>query len=82
MLAFEPKEAGIMQRPPRSPETPILTGVLIRRIVLVGALLLAGAFGLFEWADRRGYDAAGGAHRRGQRLRRRARSSTCSTAAR
>jgi cation-transporting ATPase F len=51
MLAFEPKEEGIMQRPPRRPETPILTGALIQRILLVGALLLVGAFGLFEWAE-------------------------------
>jgi Ca2+-transporting ATPase len=55
MLAFEPKEAGIMLRPPRRPSTPILTGDLIERILLVGALLLAGAFGLFWWADGRGY---------------------------
>jgi len=54
MLAFEPKEEGIMERMPRRPETPILTGVLIQRIVLVGALLLVGAFGLFEWAEQRG----------------------------
>ena len=26
MLAFEPKEAGIMQRPPRDPQRPLLTG--------------------------------------------------------
>ncbi len=54
MLAFEPKEEGIMERSPRRPETPILTGVLIQRIILVGALLLVGAFGLFEWAERSG----------------------------
>ena len=54
MLAFEPKEEGIMERAPRRPETPILTGVLIQRIVLVGALLLVGAFGLFEWAELHG----------------------------
>ena len=54
MLAFEPKEEGIMERAPRRPETPILTSVLIQRIVLVGALLLLGAFGLFEWAEQRG----------------------------
>ena len=54
MLAFEPKEEGIMERSPRRPETPILTGVLIQRIILVGALLLIGAFGLFEWAERSG----------------------------
>jgi len=49
MLAFEPKEAGIMERMPRNPDTPILTGELITRILLVGTLLLIGAFGLFEW---------------------------------
>ena len=50
MLAFEPKEPGIMRRPPRDPKTPILTGELIGRIVLVGTMLLLGAFGLFEWS--------------------------------
>jgi Ca2+-transporting ATPase len=49
MLAFEPKEPGIMSRPPRDPKTPILTGVLVWRLLIVGLLLLAGAFGLFEW---------------------------------
>ena len=48
-LAFEPKEADIMQRMPRNPQTPILTRELIIRILLVGTLLLIGAFGLFEW---------------------------------
>jgi len=54
MLAFEPKEAGIMQRMPRSPDTPILTGDLISRIFLVGTLLLIGTFGLFEWERAQG----------------------------
>jgi cation-transporting ATPase F len=49
MLAFEPKEPGIMSRPPRDPKTPILTKELIGRILLVGSLLLIAAFGLFEW---------------------------------
>jgi magnesium-transporting ATPase (P-type) len=47
MLAFEPIEPGVMDRPPRRPDTPVLDGALIRRIVLVSFLLLAGAFGLF-----------------------------------
>jgi Ca2+-transporting ATPase len=51
MLAFEPKEHGIMGRPPRRPGAPILSAALIRRILLVGALLLGAAFGLFEWAS-------------------------------
>ncbi|OGU14949.1 MAG: carbonate dehydratase, partial [Geobacteraceae bacterium GWC2_53_11] len=49
MLAFEPKEPGLMTRVPRNPDTPLLTGELIMRIVLVGFLLLAGSFGIFIW---------------------------------
>jgi Ca2+-transporting ATPase len=48
-LTFEPKEAGIMSRPPRAPHTPLLESVLIQRIVLVGIMLLGGAFGLFQF---------------------------------
>ena len=51
-LALEPKEPGIMQRPPRAPDAPILTSALIRRVALVGTLILIGAFGLFEWEQR------------------------------
>jgi len=54
MLAFEPKEPGIMRRPPRDPQTPILTRTLSARILLVGTLLLLAAFGLFEWELRSG----------------------------
>ena len=49
MLAFEPKEQAIMRRPPNDPGTPILTGPLKWRIGVVSAMLLMGAFGLFEW---------------------------------
>jgi len=54
MLAFEAKEPGIMHRRPRDPRQPILTRTLTFRIFVVGLLLLAGAFGLFEWALGRG----------------------------
>ncbi|NOT12914.1 MAG: cation-transporting P-type ATPase [Methylococcaceae bacterium] len=49
MLAFEPKEPGLMLRKPRSPTQPIFTRRLTLRIVLVGLMLLTCAFGLFEW---------------------------------
>ena len=49
MLVFEPKEPGLMTRLPRDPQTPILTGILIFRIGMVGVLLLVGSFGLFQW---------------------------------
>ncbi len=51
MLAFEPKEPGLMSRPPRHPSSPILSGELIRRILLIGVILMAAAFGLFEWEE-------------------------------
>lgn len=50
MLAFEPKEPGIMTRPPRAPDTSIVTRELLLRIVIVGALMLLGSFGLFTAA--------------------------------
>ncbi len=53
-LAFEPVEGKVMRRPPRPPAAPILDGVLVGRIVLVGILMLAGSFGLFLLALERG----------------------------
>jgi cation-transporting ATPase F len=50
MLAFEPKEPGTMTRPPRAPDRPLLTWPLVRRVVLVSALMLAGAWLAFEWS--------------------------------
>ncbi len=47
-LAFEPTEAGVMERPPRSPDAPILSAFLTWRIVFVSMLLLVGTFGLFK----------------------------------
>ena len=48
-LAFEPAEAGVMKRPPRSPSAPMLSAFLTWRIVFVSILLLVGTFGLFQW---------------------------------
>jgi len=49
MLAFEPKEPGIMYRPPFDPAKPILDATLYIRICLVSAILLIASFGLYEW---------------------------------
>ena len=58
MLAFEPKEPELMDRQPRDPKQPILTKHLVFRICLVGVLLLAGAFGLFEYTLTQGKSLA------------------------
>lgn len=52
-LAFEPPEPDIMQRPPRAPDAPILTGLLLWRVIFVSLLFAAGAFGMFFWAEKR-----------------------------
>ena len=49
MLVFEPKERGLMERPPRDPRQPILTFPLFMRSAFVSVLMLAGAFALFLW---------------------------------
>ncbi len=57
MLAFEPKEPGIMDRPPRDPKAPLLSPDIVKRIGLVSLLLSAGAYGVFLWL-RRWHDAS------------------------
>jgi len=49
MLVFEPKERGLMQRPPRDPRKPLLTVALAMRIGLVSLVMLVGAYWLFFW---------------------------------
>jgi magnesium-transporting ATPase (P-type) len=53
-LAFEPTEPGTMQRAPRAANSPILSGYLVWRIVLVSVLVVIGVFGMFFWAEARG----------------------------
>lgn len=51
-LAFEPAETNVMQRPPRSPNTPIFSPLLLWRILFVSLLMLIGSFGLFLLAQK------------------------------
>ncbi|WP_029461841.1 cation-transporting P-type ATPase [Serpentinimonas barnesii] len=57
-LCFEPREAGIMLRPPRRPDAPILNWELVLRILIVGVMLMAGATVLFHHALARGLSEA------------------------
>jgi cation-transporting ATPase F len=58
-LAFEPKEADLMQRPPRDPRQGLLSRALLVRIGLVSAVLVAGAWWLYEWELAAGASAEG-----------------------
>lgn len=54
MLAFEPKEEGVMERSPRDINEPILNTAMLSRIFLISFLLLGGAFGIFTWSIQNG----------------------------
>ncbi|MBO9315613.1 MAG: HAD-IC family P-type ATPase [Chloroflexus sp.] len=58
VLAMEKREPDIMRRPPRRPDAPILTNVLIRQIVMVSLIILVGAISLFELELRSGASLA------------------------
>ena len=48
-LAFEPPETDVMMRPPQRPSSPILSGLLIWRIIFVSVIMMTGTTGLFLW---------------------------------
>lgn len=54
VLAFEPPEAGVMRRPPRRADAPLLSPFLLWRVLLVSVLLSAAALGVFFHAQAAG----------------------------
>jgi Ca2+-transporting ATPase len=54
MLSFEPGEGDIMRRPPRDPKISFISSELVFRMILVSAILLAGAFVLFDYQISKG----------------------------
>jgi len=53
-LIFEPREPGLMHRPPRAANAPILDRALGIRTAVVSLVVGSAAFGCFEWAQRLG----------------------------
>jgi magnesium-transporting ATPase (P-type) len=53
-LAFEGQEARLMERPPRPPTEPLMSGYLLWRVLFVSALFCAGTLALFLWERERG----------------------------
>lgn len=54
VLAFEPPEPGVMQRPPRNPKAPLLSPFLLWRVVVVSGLMAAAALFVFFLSLERG----------------------------
>jgi magnesium-transporting ATPase (P-type) len=54
VLAFEPPEQNVMQRPPRGAKDAILTPYLVWRVAFVSVILMGGTFGLFLWEMEQG----------------------------
>jgi len=57
-LAFEPAEPGIMDRPPRPPEEPILPMAWTAYMAVVAGLLLVAGYGLFLLHQGQGVELA------------------------
>ena len=53
-LAFEPTEPGAMRRPARPAGQPLLSGLLLWRILFVSGLMVGGTFGMYAWGSSRG----------------------------
>jgi cation-transporting P-type ATPase F len=49
-LVFEPKEPGLMERPPRPVDAKLLDWRLGGRTLVVSVMVAGAAFGLFEWS--------------------------------
>ncbi|NCT90359.1 HAD-IC family P-type ATPase [Cellulomonas sp. APG4] len=57
-LANEPAEPGLMRRPPRDTDEPLLTRAMLRHIVAASVIIGAAAIGLFVWQTEQGVPLA------------------------
>ncbi|UNC93857.1 HAD-IC family P-type ATPase [Candidatus Contubernalis alkalaceticus] len=48
-LAFEPPEEGVIQQLPRRREEPIISSLILERLVLVGLVIMLGTFLTYLW---------------------------------
>lgn len=53
-LAFERSEPGVMQRPPRNPLEPLISRLLLWRIIFVSVVFTVGIFSVFQWSVAQG----------------------------
>ncbi|WP_299130888.1 HAD-IC family P-type ATPase [uncultured Amaricoccus sp.] len=58
VLAFEPPEPGVMDRPPRDARAPLLSPFLVWRVIVVSCLMAAAALFVFWLSQGRGDEIA------------------------
>ncbi|WP_163833758.1 cation-transporting P-type ATPase [Spartinivicinus ruber] len=54
-LGFEPAETDVMKRPPRKPDEPLLSKLLIWRTCFVSLLMVVTSFGMYLWYRQSGH---------------------------
>ena len=54
VLGFEPPEQNVMSRPPRDADEPLLSKLLVWRVIFVSVILMSGTAGLFLWEMEQG----------------------------
>jgi len=54
-LAFEPGEKGIVKLSPRQRDEPVLSSLMLQRLVLIGIVIAIGTTYTFSWALQQGY---------------------------
>ena len=55
-LGFEPGEKGIVDQPPRHPDEPVISRLMIERLLVIGVVLAAGTLATFVWQLNMGAD--------------------------
>jgi Ca2+-transporting ATPase len=53
-LAFEPGEKGIELQPPRPKKEPVISRLMVQRLILIGIVLGIGTLGVFMWQLQQG----------------------------
>jgi magnesium-transporting ATPase (P-type) len=56
-LAFEPREADVLARPPRPPRERVFDRLMLERTAIGAAVMGAVGFGAFQWMVRAGWSA-------------------------
>ncbi len=57
-LSFEPAEQNVMKRPPRRHDEPLISALMLWRLIFIAIAILVGVFGIHDWQLARTGDEA------------------------